>query len=256
MKMNLLLLLLTSILCFPTAQAQLLTEIQEPDEVEIERSKFYIPVGYYIRQDLGYDQMRDFYQGLGFDDIESLQLNPALGFGYLLGDRFSAELLGEFGFQSDQRDLSDGTELSMSYATLGLHGLIGYSILQGNPERQFQNLVLQTGLSGIITGFRINEQAPGNFDFENPYASGRPIVNSWPTVSHTQAALHLALQFKFRTPRALIGGSDLDLTLGYVSGLQDKSWSVDPAQGLNTPVDRAQYLYMRATYHIFFRKPR
>lgn len=231
----------------PSLHAQVLTEIQDTD-TEVRKSPYYIIAGYNIRADFGYQQMREFYEGQGFDDISILQDHGLIGGGLLFGKGFSVELLGELGGDSDEIRSGD-SELSLTRGNLGLHALLGYRVW----ETERKSLTLQAGLSGLGSAIRIIEQRPGTFDFNDVNAGDVPMVRSWPTFTHWQGGLHFALQYKLSYPRSVWGSSDVDLRLGYVMAQRSKEWSVDPGQAVNIPTDRAQYLYFGATYHFFFR---
>ena len=251
MKNNLLLLsLFATLIWLPNAHAQVLTEIQDTN-TELRKSPYYVILGYSIRADFGYQQMRDFYEGQGFDDISVLENHGVIGGGLLFGDGFSVELLAELGADSDETR-SGLSELSLNKANLGLHTLLGYNVWKAERKRLF----LQAGLSGLGSIVSINEQRSGTFDFNDVNAANAPMVRSWPTFTHWQGGLHFALQYKLSYPRSALGSSDLDIRLGYVTAQRSKEWSLDPGQGLNIPTDRAQYLYFSATYHFFFRTRR
>ena len=250
MKRNLLLVLLIGIIWLPTTHAQLLTEIRDTTTSELQKSRFYLITGTSFRVSQGYSQMKKFYERQGFETPLPLFLH--LGGGGNIGERFSVEFLMEAGYDSDDRDFQNGTRSSLEEGSLGLHALLGYRFWQ----KRHTSLVLQGGVSGLFRSVSITEQRPETFDFNNVNTSDAPVVRNWPYFTHRQGALHLALQLKLSYPRPRWWSTDIDLKIGFVSGLNSKSWSVNPGQGLNVPIDNAQYFYLSSAFHFFSRQRR
>ena len=248
MTRNLLLLLL-SLLWLPTLQAQLLTEIRDTTS-ELNRSRVYLMTGSAFRFDLGYSQMKQFYESQGFDT--PLPLFISLGIGGVLSERVSLELFMEAGFDSDVREFRDGSRSSLEEGSLGMHALLGYRLLQHRKN----SLLIQAGVSGLFRIVRISQQLPETFDFNNVYSADAPSVRNWPSFNHGQGALHVALQYKLKAPGPRWWTNDVDLKIGFVSGLNARSWSVNPGNGLNIPVDNAQYVYFSSALHLFARTGR
>lgn len=93
MQTNLLLLLIANLLWLPTAHTQSLTTIPDTASKEAYDPDSYVAIGLTGRVILGYQQMRDLYEGQGFESLR-LQEFVTIGLGLDLGDRFNLN----FGF--------------------------------------------------------------------------------------------------------------------------------------------------------------
>jgi hypothetical protein len=240
-------------LWLPSLSAQVLTEIKDSSSVAIGEnrlSKFYLLAGQNLRFELGYQQMLAFFDSQDLDNINAFNISHMLGGGLHLGDRFTLELTGELNVESDEKLLSDSRSLSATTSYFSLHALLGYQLWQGKRK----SISFQTGCSLLAGRVSFREDRPGNFDFENIDADDRPMVRSWPNLSHTQGALHFVLQYKYLAYDRWRGVGDyVSINMGFVSGLWSKSWSVDSGTGFNLPTDRGQYLYLGCTYNFHFR---
>lgn len=252
MKIHLLLLMLVGITCLPTAHTQLLTPI--PDTTNYaqanERDKaHYIAIGFTARAASGYRQMRDFYNRQGFDDLY-LEEVVTLGAGFRFGDRYHLEVSLDRSFTNDIEDVqiaSNGHILSLRESKVAINFLLGYRVWQ----KRHQSLILHAGLSWLQNRGEILERRPQEFDFDTANINVPQGVRSWPAFIHQQGALHLAVQLKLSYPRPRWWSTDTELKFGFISGLNSKSWSVDPGQAQNLPSDRAQYFYISGLYHFF-----
>ena len=121
-------------------------------------------------------------------------------------------------------------------------------------------LVLWGGASAIIHEIRLTEHQSVNFDF-NDFATTASTeeVRTRPTFTHSQGALHVALEWRSRplsrrnpNVRALASlgrsnsgvSADWGMRLGYVRGFQDEAWSVDYGSVSNAPIDQGEYVYL------------
>lgn len=252
MKTHLLLLLLAGIAWLPTAHTQLLTPIPDTtnaNKPELSDVNHYAAVGFSSRVTSGYRQMRDFYDSQGFDNFFLDQV-LTFGAGFRFGDRYHLEL----GFDQTIDDDLDEVRLSTSGHTLTLrekkfaaHLLLGYRFWQ----KRHQSLIFHTGFSWLQDRGEVIERRPQDFDFSTANIDMPEGVRSWPAFIHQQGAIHLALQLKLSYPRPRWWSTDLEVKLGFVSGLGRKSWKVDPGQALNGPRDTGQYFYLSSLYHFF-----
>lgn len=248
MRINLLFLLLASLLFLPTSHAQVLTEVRDnplPTTEEIRRSRLYAIGGSSFRLDLGYQEMNDFIEDQGFDFLRPT-IAGIFGVGINLSDQFSVELLAE-ATQDSETVTSGGTKFTSQVADIGVHALLGYQAWQ----KRHKSLYVQAGGSGLLRAVGFTERRPANFDFNNVNSADRPTVTSWPVFNHTQGALHFGLQLKINYPRPRGIYTDLDLRLGFVTGLGESDWAVERGQVFNAPTDNAQYIYFSSTVHIF-----
>ncbi|MBX2870743.1 MAG: hypothetical protein KTR30_01550 [Saprospiraceae bacterium] len=252
MKTHLLLLLLFGIGWLPIAHTQLLTPIPDttthtrPDKSALNH---HFAVGLSNRVVSGYRQMRDFYASRGFDNLFLEEL-VTLGAGFRLSDRYHLELSFDQSIIDDVEDVewrSRGNFLSLNENEFAIHLLFGYRFWQ----KRHQSLIFHTGFSWLQNRGEIVERRTQDFDFETANIDVSQGVQSWPVFIHQQGAIHLAIQLKLSYPRPRWWSTDLEMKLGFVSGLKAKSWSVDPGQALNAPMDRGQYFYISSLYHFF-----
>lgn len=253
MKTHLLLLLLfAGIVWLPTAHTQLLTPIPDttnntgPDESDLNH---YVAAGLTSRVTSGYRQMRDFYSKQGFDELFLDQVFT-LGAGFRLFDRYHLEVSFDRSFTDDIDDVllgSNGHTLSLQEDKFAVNFLLGYRFWQ----KRHQSLIFHAGFSWLHNRGEIVERRPLDFDFDTANINVPQGVRSWPAFIHQQGAIHIALQVKLSYPRPRWWSTDLEVKLGFVSGLSAKSWSVDPGQALNGPRDTGQYFYVSSLYHFF-----
>ena len=252
MKTNLLLLLPLILLWLPATHAQLLTAVPNSTEsTEAFEVGSYVAIGFTGRAVLGYRQMRNLYDEQGFSSLP-LQEFLTLGYGLDLGGRFYLNFSWDRSFlTNDPEDIeyANGTTLSFKERKDAVNATLGYRFWQ----KQHRSLLVHAGLSGVFNRVEIVERLSSTFDFNNVNAVNPRGVRSWPLFIHRQAALHLALQLKLSYPRQRWWSSDLDIKLGFVSGLKAKPWLVKPGETLNLISDNAQYLYISGTYHFFSR---
>ncbi len=252
MKTHLLFLLLIGIVWSPTAHTQLLTPI--PDTTnnrrpDVNAFRHYAAVGFSSRVTSGYRQMRDFYSDQGFDNF-FLDEVLTFGAGFRFGERFHLQLSFDRTFDDDMEEVkisSSGHTLSLQEKKFAVHFLLGYRVWQ----KRHQSLIFHTGFSWLQDRGEIVERRSQDFDFNTANIDVSQGVRSWPAFIHQQGAIHLAAQLKLSYPRPRWWSTDLEIKLGFVSGLRAKSWSVDPGQALNGPRDTGQYFYISSLYHFF-----
>lgn len=250
MKTKLLLLFLAAILWQHSAQGQLLTEIQDSTEDVRENydPDFFVALGSSIRGVTGYGQMRNYFEDQGFD-LFNFQGFYSFGAGLRFANNFYLNLGLDHSFQdNDPLDVEfrNGNVLSLEERKTALHILLGYRFWQ----KRFTSFIFNMGFSWQQNRAAITERPAVDFDFNtsNLPADG---VRSWPVFFHRQGAIHCALQLKLSYPRPRWWSTDMEMKIGFVSGLRSKPWSVEPGQAFNTPSDRAQYIYISGLYHFF-----
>ncbi|MEL7422642.1 MAG: hypothetical protein AAFN81_06610 [Bacteroidota bacterium] len=252
MKTNLLSALITCIICLPVAHTQVLTPIPDTTiqiDTVVQDFDSYVAVGLTARVNLGYQEMRRFYEEVGFDYLNLLEYVTA-GFGLRYKQNIHFNAAFELSFPGDDTEdveLANSHTLSFQERGVAIHLLLGYQFWQ----KRHKSLIFHTGWSWLSNRTEIVERRPQAFDFNTANIDVSEGVRSWPAFIHRQGALHVALQLKMSYPRPRWWSTDLDLKLGFVTGLNRKQWSVEPGPGLNIPVDVGQYLYISGTYHFF-----
>ncbi|NRB52262.1 MAG: hypothetical protein HRU41_31600 [Saprospiraceae bacterium] len=252
MKIHLLLLLIAGVIYLPTTQAQLLTPIPDTSNntrPDVNVLRHYAAVGFSSRVTSGYRQMRSFYSDQGFDNFFLDQV-LTFGAGFRLGDRYHLELSFDRTFDDDLEEVnlsSNGHTLSLQERQFAVHLLLGYRFW----EKRYRSLIFHAGFSWLQNRGEIVERRPQDFDFTTANIDVPEGVRSWPAFIHQQGALHLTIQLKLSYPRPRWWSTDLEVKLGFVSGFNAKSWSVDPGQALNVPRDTGQYFYISSLYHFF-----
>lgn len=252
MKTPLLFLLLIGIVWSPSAHTQLLTPIADTinnARPDVSALRHYAAVGLSSRVTSGYRQMRNFYSDQGFDNFFLDQV-LTFGAGFRLGDRYHFELSFDRTFEDDLEEVnlsSNGHTLSLQERQFAVHFLLGYRFW----EKRYRSLIFHAGFSWLQNRGEIVERRPQEFDFSTANIDVPEGVRSWPAFIHQQGALHLAVQLKLSYPRPRWWSTDLEVKLGFVSGLSRKLWSVDPGQAINSPMDAGQYFYISSLYHFF-----
>jgi len=251
MKRNFLLLLFAIIICLPTTQAQLLTEVADTTR-ESDDLDFYVFGGTSIRWTPGYKEMRTFYEGQGFDYLNLFRL-VKIGVGGDLGKRWIVDMVFDFSLDiDDPEDVNLGNEaiLSLNENKTALHVLMGYRFW----EKRYTSLYFQTGFTWQQNKVEMVERLQGEFDFTTANRFVPRGARSIPVFYHHQGAFHAAVKWKLSYPRSRYLGTDQDLQIGFVSALNAKPWSVSPGQSINTPMDRLQYIYMSGTVYFYPRR--
>lgn len=254
MKANLLF-LLACILWLPTSYAQLLTEIRDSTidtNIKDFDSDGYLAIGHTARFNLGYRQMRDFYKTQGFDYF-NLQDFASIAAGLRFKENYYVSLGVDLSFQSNSPDdieLFNDHILSLHERNAAVHLLLGYRFWQ----KRHQSLIFHVGASFLQNRAEIVERRPQDFDFTTANINVPEGVRSWPVFIHRQGAIHVALQVKLSYPRQRWLSTDAEMKIGFVSGLTTKQWTTEPGQATNTPIGRAQYIYISGLYHFFSRQ--
>lgn len=265
MKINLLSLILFSCLCLPNmSHAQLLTPL--PDTIDYASPDTYNR-GVYFFGGFGLgaltsgEEMRALKKNLGFDQGRLYEMFST-GIGARWWDRYYLEL-GTNVLTTDPDDvqLRQGKRVELQEVSLAFNLLLGYRFWQN----QRTGLVLWAGGSSLNQALRITERQRTDFNFDDFSTGSTEDVRTWPTFTHEQGALHLALEWRSR-PRSRTNpnniyrlghsssgvSSDWSIRLGYIRGLQTKAWSVDYGTVSNAPVDVGEYLYLSASIDISY----
>jgi hypothetical protein len=243
--------LLVFLAFFSTAQAQLLTEVQDSSLAKRIEQPFYFRFGAGVRTSTGYKQMRNFYQEQGFDYLNLVDFT-SIGMGIPLKGRFDLELNMDFpllGGETMNVQLGNDAELSLRESQYAVHVLPGYRFWEG----RYKSLILNGGLTFHLNQVEMVERLQNEFDFETGNRFTPRGSRSIPVFYHVQGALHAALTMRLQYPGSRRFRADQEIKLGFVSGLQESSWFVNPGQAVNTPMDRAQYIYLSGLFHLSYK---
>lgn len=256
MKTNLLLLLLASLMYFPNTHAQLLTPIPDSTnyaESEVSDLDYYVAAGFTARYITGYQEMYNFYEKQGFDLFRAQEFYYLdVGLSYKKRFYFDLNFDASVSNNNSPNDLNIGNNktLSLLERQQAIHLLLGYRFWQ----KGHQSLIVHGGVSWLQNRGEIIERRAQDFDFETANINVAEGVRSWPEFIHRQGAIHIALQLRLKYPKPRWWSRDVDLKIGFVSGLKTKSWSIEPGQTLNAPNDNAHYVYMSSAYYFFSRQ--